>query len=612
MRSVRILFFALPALLGLPGPAAVHAAVADVTPESLAGPRGLIVQVGGDCPDSGEGRVIHYLLPDPAAVAAARTALARRSGVRVDCFRGPRLPHAENTVRRLVCEVPGAVSEDEALRVLRPLGTARLETARGPRVLTKPWPEEIDEWTHWLHGPGGNPVAADRHVGPPRRMLWTAAPRRARDHEKGPSLTGMVSARGRLFYINDEGPISTGGRLPDKWRLVARDAFSGAFLWKRPVPDWGWQAWSPSEPMNFRWGNPRFIHRRLVAAGERVYVTLGYSAPVSVFDAETGEVLRTLEGTENTCEILHHDGLLVLSVATRPKDSTKRPPPLAIAVVDPETGDVRWRSGPLASLGDLSERGKANVLKQGRLMIAAGRDRVVAASTESIVAYDWDSGEEVWRVKRPDLPASLEKAARRAAGAGNEKGASTISALSGVGSFHLGMLIVDRGRVYFGQPNRAGKMADQNPMTLLCLDAATGKELWRRAAGDWTYTTSFNAYAVGDTLVVHGAERTPALLVLDAATGKTLQKHDVSPVNSSHHHRCYRNKATENSATAWGRDISSSTSPARASPCSASIARAPGKRTPSRQAGGIPAAAAAARPTTGSCGSATCTFAPPP
>ncbi|MHC4435591.1 MAG: hypothetical protein ACYTBS_27515, partial [Planctomycetota bacterium] len=59
-------------------------------------------------------------------------------------------------------------------------------------------------------------------------MLWTATPRRSRSHEKSPSLTGMVTAKGRLFYIGDEGPVSVGGEVPDKWRLVGRDAFSGA------------------------------------------------------------------------------------------------------------------------------------------------------------------------------------------------------------------------------------------------------------------------------------------------------------------------------------------------------------------------------------------------
>ena len=56
----------------------------------------------------------------------------------------------------------------------------------------------------------------------------------------------MVSAKGRLFYICDEAPATIAG-LPDQWMLVARDAFNGMLLWKRPVPDWGWKAWSAVE-----------------------------------------------------------------------------------------------------------------------------------------------------------------------------------------------------------------------------------------------------------------------------------------------------------------------------------------------------------------------------
>ncbi len=512
--------------------------VALLVSNAMAAQRGLIVQIGGTCPAPGEGRVIHYLLDNHAAVDRARNTHGGQDSVRVDLLSGPQLPHAENIVRHLVCEIPGVLSRTETMRVLRPLGTARLKTAQGWVEITKKWPDDIDEWTHWLGGPSGNPVAADRRVGPPRRMLWTATPRRSRSHEKSPSLTGMVSAKGRLFYINDEGPVSVGGDVPDKWRLVGRDAFSGVLLWKKPVPDWGWQAWSPAEPMNLRWGNPRFIHRRLVAVGDRLYVTLGYSAPVSVLDAETGKVIRTLAGTENTSEILFHNGLLVLSVATEAKSQLKSAPPLAILVVDPETGKIQWHSEPMPSLMDLSERGKSNVLKQGRLMIAADRNRVVAATTDEIVGYILDSGEEVWRVARPVLPPKKAKKSKDP-----EKKEQTSRKLPSVGTHNIGMLVLDSGRVYFGQPQKAGKVSNLIAMTLLSLDAETGQELWRGNYQDWTYTTSFNVYAVKDKLVVH--DKGPLLVLLDAATGQVVKRHDISAVNSHHHHRCYRNKATE-------------------------------------------------------------------
>jgi len=355
---------------------------------------GLVVHLG--CGDgritaalrAGEGFLVHGIDADPAVVAAAQEHIDAQGlygPVSVECRSDSALPYADNLVNLLVVsQNEGGVSSEEMLRVLAPEGVAlvsgsnsesttpgdeqtaarRVEIGGKPwHVIRKPWPAEIDEWTHWLHGPDGNPVAADRVVGLPRRAQWVAEPRWSRSHEKSPSLTGMVSAKGRLFYICDEAPPSLGGPLPDQWRLVARDAFSGVLLWKRPVGDWGWQAWSPSEPLNFRWGNPRFIHRRLVAVGDRVYVTLGYSDPVSALDAATGELVRVYQGTENTCEVLCHDGLLVLSAATEPKTATDRSPPLKIMAVEAATGRLAWEAGPFPSLFDLGERGKASVLK---------------------------------------------------------------------------------------------------------------------------------------------------------------------------------------------------------------------------------------------------------
>jgi len=451
-------------------------------------PRGLIVQIGGVAPETGEGRVIHYLETAPA-----------------------KLPYAENTVRHLVSEEP--IAEREILRVLRPLGTARVKTESGWRELTKPWPDDIDEWTHWLHGPGSNPVAADKRVGIPRRLLWTATPRRSRSHEKSPSLTGMVSARGRLFYICDEAPVSVGGKVPDRWRLVARDAFSGALLWKKDMPDWGWQAWSPTEPMNLRWGNPRFIHRRLVAVGDHVYVTLGYSAPVSILDAETGRVIRVVAGTENTAEIIVHDNTLVLSVTAKAKDSVGTAPPVKLMAVDPDRGRILWQTEPMASQADFKARGKRATLKQGRLLIAADDDFVVAATPTEVVCCDMATGKIRWRV-----PAASKS--------------------------QLASLVAYRGDVYYGPTSRPG-----GSRATISLDGASGKELWYARGSDWTYSTSVNFYLVGNQLITGNGETkraAPEIIYLNAETGTEEKRIDISAINSHHHHRCYRNKATEN------------------------------------------------------------------
>ena len=69
----------------------------------------------------------------------------------------------------------------------------------------------------------------------------------------------MVTAGGRVFYIIDEGPISS-VYLPPQWKLVARDAFSGVLLWQKPITNW------ESQLRGFRSGPPE-IGRRLVADG---------------------------------------------------------------------------------------------------------------------------------------------------------------------------------------------------------------------------------------------------------------------------------------------------------------------------------------------------------
>ncbi|MHC4538106.1 MAG: hypothetical protein ACYS6K_29620, partial [Planctomycetota bacterium] len=165
--------------------------------------------------------------------------------------------------------------------------------SRGYLAYTKPVPEEIDDWPHYLYGSNNNAVSRDMAVGPPQRMQWVCGPAYARSHEINSSMAGMISAAGRIFYIWDEGPVGQPDqRFPSQWSLIGRDGFNGMLLWKIPMPDWGWRQWHAES----RWDNPRerasmlrqlprTTTRRLVAADEKLYITIGYEAPVSVLDA---------------------------------------------------------------------------------------------------------------------------------------------------------------------------------------------------------------------------------------------------------------------------------------------------------------------------------------
>ena len=123
-------------------------------------------------------------------------------------------------------------------RVLAPLGVIADARKEKIEITRKPWPAEMDEWTHFLYDASNNAVSSDTVVAPPQGLRWTCGPEYARSHEHFASVSAMVTAGGRVFYIIDEGPISS-VFLPPKWKLVARDAFSGVLLWEQPDHELG-------------------------------------------------------------------------------------------------------------------------------------------------------------------------------------------------------------------------------------------------------------------------------------------------------------------------------------------------------------------------------------
>ena len=74
--------------------------------------------------------------------------------------------------------------------------------------IVKPPRHGVDEWTHYLHDASGNAVAHDTVVSPPKHLQWVAGPEWSRTHSHMGSMMGLVSARGRVFAIADEGSIA--------------------------------------------------------------------------------------------------------------------------------------------------------------------------------------------------------------------------------------------------------------------------------------------------------------------------------------------------------------------------------------------------------------------
>ena len=293
-----ITLIAALAAQGAEGPSATARQIFDAT--GVQG--GLVVHLG--CGDgrltaalgAGDGFVVHGLDRDAANVETARATI-REAGlyglVSVDHFPGGVLPYTDNLVNLLVVEDLADLPMDDVLRVLVPNGVAYVHQGGRWVKTVKPRSQDMDEWTHYLHGPGGNAVSGDRAVDFLRQMQWIGGPRYSRHHDHMSAASAMVTSGGRLFSIFDHAsPLSI--QLPSKWQLVARDAFNGVVLWRREMGPWF------SQLQRLKSG-PSDLPRRLVAIGDTVYVTLALDAPVTALDAATGETRMTYQGAKGPC-----------------------------------------------------------------------------------------------------------------------------------------------------------------------------------------------------------------------------------------------------------------------------------------------------------------------
>ena len=367
---------------------------------------GLVVHLG-----CGDGRLtaalratdsytVHGLDADESNVAAARRhveSLGLYGPVSVDLLRGNRLPYTDNMVNLLVVSEPGDVPTSELMRVLCPGGVAL--TKKGKRIV-KPWPDEIDEWTHFHHDPQGTMVGHDQTTGPPRRIQWMAGPKWLRNHDFMSSLHAMVTSGGRVFYVIDEG-LRNHIFLPARWTLVARDAFNGTILWKKPLADWHPNIW----PLK---SGPGHYPRKLVAVGDRVYVAAGLTDPVVALDAATGKTLTTYKGTKPTQEIVLADGVLYLLV------DPKRPPVnfTAEATSYKEIGRANsnwaWSTEDPERTIMAVEARSGNVLwehtaKVAPLTLTVGGGKVFYHNGQGLVAVERGLGTPQWVTEGPSV-----------------------------------------------------------------------------------------------------------------------------------------------------------------------------------------------------------------
>jgi len=344
--------------------------------------------------------LVHGLDKDAANVRKARAAVAAKDlygVISIERLRGSALPYADNLVNLLIVEDQAAISSDELMRVVTPGGVILSKQNGAWKKTVKAWPKDIDEWTHFLHGPDGNAVGSDKRVGPPKHIQWMGSPKFSRAHEQQASFSSAVTAGGRIYYVMDEGP-RVDIRLPAQWVLVARDAFSGIVLWKKPMGKW------IDQFRRFRAG-PASLQFRLVVDRDKVFATLDFEGPVSVLDAASGKTIRVIKDSEYTKQIIYRDGVLTLLVDEQVGklesiDAARRkgqfiPHNCRILKVNAETGEQLWKR----QIDELVF--PCMVYKQGRLF---------GQTTKRVFALDDNTGDEKWSADvAVQLPVSAGK-----------------------------------------------------------------------------------------------------------------------------------------------------------------------------------------------------------
>ena len=483
---------------------------------------GLVVHLGcgdgqltGALAESAASLVIHGLDSDPASVQKARKHFQSLDAVErlsAELWSRDSLPYADKLVNLLIVDQGSSVSEKEAMRVLSPGGRIIRKKGGEWKVESKAQGSGKGEWTHYQFDATNNMVGDDPNCGLPRQFQWSGTPLWSTAHESMSSLNAMVTTKGRVFYIIDEGPRAS-VQLPSDWQLVARDAYNGVVLWRKPIKQWLTRFWP--------WkSGPAQMPRKLVAIGDRGYAPLDINGPLKQFDAATGKELQTYEGTAAAEEFIYTDGILLVQVNPDPSnmaeleeqrrkrrhfsydgrnravidhDKAKR-----IVAVEAKSGKRLWeRVGPRVS----------------PLSLGSINGNAVYHDGEQIVCLDLKSGEEKW--KSDSIPERLQMVAEEAP-----------------------TLVLNENAVYYARNKK---------MTVVSLK--DGKQLW---TSDWTtndYRSPVTAMLMNDlvwSMDMTSARAPGTFTGRDPLSGEIKKQFDLPPFQGIGHHRCYKAKASGN------------------------------------------------------------------
>jgi outer membrane protein assembly factor BamB len=407
--------------------------------------------------------------------------------------------------------------------VLAPLGVAyNIQPGASWKKIVKPRPPEISDWTHFAYDASGNCVAPDTVVGPPKRYQWLAGPKFNRHHDVMSSFNAGVSANGRLFHVMDEGSRES-ILLPGEWFLVARDAFNGTLLWKRPI-----SSWHPS--LYGLKSGPTQLTRRLVAVGDVVYVTLDYYGPVVALDAATGAILRTYDQTSAAQEIYLSHGTLFVLVDLNPKQwaTWEDYYNTSICMNTPSTNwndHARVITAVNAATGQLLWTNSATVYPTS---IAVDTNGLVFHDGMYVRKLDRNTGASLWT---STIPVPVLSPTYTANG--------------------LSMILYKDTVLMAGGPGKGAQNQNMNGY-IWSVDSTSGQVLT-----NWIHGPNSHLHSPNDLFVFPGLTNdwvwstsagatNPMCVGYDRRTGTPMRTNDPGIYIDWIHERCYRSKATVN------------------------------------------------------------------
>ena len=483
---------------------------------------GLVVHVG-----CGDGKltadiakaakvVVHGLDANADKIAKARrlfhssTAATRLSA---EHWTATKLPHAGNLVNLLLVDEGAHVPSAESIRVLAPGGTVLYRHDGRWMAKNKKAGSANRDWTHYQFDAANNPVGQDPDCGLPRRFQWSGKPLWSAAHESMASLNAMVSTKGRVFYIIDEGPRAS-IQLPADWQLVARDAHNGVVLWKKPIKRWLTRFWP--------WkSGPAQMPRKLIAVGDHVYAPLDINGPLKQFDAATGKEIRTYAGTAAADEVIHTDGILLIQVNPTPPD------------MDTLEKDVRQR----------------------RHFSYDGRNRAIMDhdNPKSIVAVEAATGKQLWKHDAPKISPLSLSALKNNVVYHNGSELVCLNLRSGKQNWKSEPIAQQRKKLIMNAEESATVVLHEKAVfyarnrKLTTVSMKDGKTLWKTAWVTDDYRSPVSVMLMHDlvwSMNITGARAPGTFIGRDILTGEEKQKFDLPPFKGIGHHRCYKAKAS--------------------------------------------------------------------